>query len=77
MDWERTARALVHPLALDVLLAYDQASEETSPSEIAAFLELPLGRISYHIRKLVDHGLLVLVRVEPRRGALEHYYRAA
>jgi hypothetical protein len=39
-------------------------------------LGLPLGRVSYHIRLLHDLGAIELVSTEPRRGALEHYYRA-
>ena len=47
-----------------------------SPNELARELELPLGRVSYHIRLLNDLGAIELVRTEPRRGALEHFYRA-
>jgi DNA-binding transcriptional ArsR family regulator len=47
-----------------------------SPNQLATELELPLGRVSYHIRLLNDLGAIELVRTEPRRGALEHFYRA-
>jgi DNA-binding transcriptional ArsR family regulator len=47
-----------------------------SPNELARELELPLGRVSYHIRLLNDLGAIELVRTEPRRGALEHFYKA-
>ena len=43
---------------------------------LARELDLPLGRVSYHIRLLADLGAIELVRTEPRRGALEHFYRA-
>jgi hypothetical protein len=32
--------------------------------------------VSYHIRLLHDLGAIELVATEPRRGALEHFYRA-
>ena len=45
-------------------------------AKFARELGLPLGRVSYHIRLLSDLGAIELVRTEPRRGALEHFYRA-
>ena len=47
-----------------------------SPNQLARELGLPLGRVSYHIRLLHDLGAIELVGTEPRRGALEHFYRA-
>ena len=47
-----------------------------SPSELADALEEPLGNISYHMRVLRELDCLEFVRTEPRRGALEHFYRA-
>ena len=47
-----------------------------APNQLARELDLPLGRVSYHIRLLSDLGAIELVRTEPRRGALEHFYRA-
>ena len=49
---------------------------EASPSAIADALEEPLGNVSYHMRVLRELDCLELVRTEPRRGALEHFYRA-
>jgi hypothetical protein len=31
--------------------------------------------VSYHVRELARKGMVELVRTEPRRGALAHYYR--
>lgn len=47
-----------------------------SPNELARLLGERLGNVSYHVRVLCELGCLELVRTEPRRGALEHYYRA-
>jgi len=47
-----------------------------SPSELAQELGQPLGNVSYHVRLLHELGLIELVSTTPRRGALEHHYRA-
>jgi DNA-binding transcriptional ArsR family regulator len=48
----------------------------SSPSELAEELDEPLGNVSYHMRFLADLKMVKLVRTEPRRGAVEHYYEA-
>jgi DNA-binding transcriptional ArsR family regulator len=71
----RLAKALSHPLRpqiLDVLTTRGEAS----PVQIAAELRAPLGTVSYHVRMLKDLACIELVRTVPRRGAVEHYYRA-
>jgi DNA-binding transcriptional ArsR family regulator len=69
------ARVLSHPLRPRILeiLTY---RGEASPNEIAAELDVPLGTLSYHTRLLRDAGWIELVREVPRRGAVEHFYRA-
>jgi DNA-binding transcriptional ArsR family regulator len=69
------ARVLSHPLRPRILeiLAH---RKEASPNEIAAELGVPLGTLSYHTRLLRDAGWIELVREVPRRGAVEHFYRA-
>jgi DNA-binding transcriptional ArsR family regulator len=49
---------------------------EASPKDLAAELGESIGVVSYHVRQLFDLKCLELVREEPRRGAVEHYYRA-
>ena len=39
-------------------------------------LGVPLGVASYHIRMLRQYECVELVRTEPVRGALQHFYRA-
>lgn len=46
-----------------------------SPNRLSATLDEPLGNISYHVKTLADCELLVLKKTEPRRGAVEHFYR--
>jgi DNA-binding transcriptional ArsR family regulator len=71
---EALLRAISHPLRHRLLGMLD--GRVASPNMLARELGLPLGRVSYHIRLLADLGAIELVRTEPRRGALEHFYRA-
>jgi DNA-binding transcriptional ArsR family regulator len=70
----RLAKALAHPLRVQLLAALNEGV--ASPNELAKKLDEPLTNVSYHVRMLHDLGTIELVDTEPRRGALEHYYRA-
>jgi DNA-binding transcriptional ArsR family regulator len=70
----RLAKALAHPLRVQLLAALNEGV--ASPNELAKRLDEPLTNVSYHVRMLHDLGTIELVETEPRRGALEHYYRA-
>src|SRR5215213_7721310 len=70
----RIAKALAHPLRARILQRLGE--RVASPNDLAAELGAPLGVVSYHVRKLRDYDCLELVRTEPRRGALQHFYRA-
>ena len=67
-------KALAHPLRVRALAILTE--REASPSELAEELDEPLGNVSYHVRLLHDLGLIELVGTTPRRGAIEHHYRA-
>ena len=67
-------KALAHPLRQKILV--ELSERIASPSELAEELHEPLGNVSYHVRMLVDLGCIELVKTTPRRGALEHHYRA-
>ena len=74
IDDPRLVKALAHPLRLRILgILEDRVA---SPSELAEELEAPLGNVSYHVRILAGFDLIRLVRKRPRRGAIEHYYKA-
>lgn len=47
-----------------------------SPNELSKELEEGLSQVSYHVKVLREYGLIELDSTEPRRGAIEHYYRA-
>ena len=68
------AKALAHPLRTRILASLE--GRTASPSELADDLDASLGVVSYHVRRLEALGFLKLVRREPRRGAVEHYYTA-
>lgn len=74
IDDPRLVKGLAHPLRIHILRVLQD--RVASPSEIAAELDAPLGNVSYHVRFLARMGLIELSSTEPRRGAVEHYYRA-
>ena len=71
---QRLIRALAHPLRVK-LLAYLN-DREWSPNELSEELNEGLSQVSYHIKVLKDLEMIEMTRTEPRRGAVEHYYRA-
>ncbi len=72
----RLIKALDHVLRQHILLA--TVAGEVSPSELSKALGEGLSQVSYHVKVLRDDcdGIIEEVRTEPRRGAVEHYYRA-
>lgn len=72
---ERLAKAFSHSLRVRILQRLNK-SGEGSPNELAQALGEPLGNVSYHVRILRELNCVKLIRTEPRRGALEHFYRA-
>jgi DNA-binding transcriptional ArsR family regulator len=55
---------------------YALTEQTMSPKELADQLEAPLSDVSYHVRVLRELGAIELVRTEPVRGAVAHYYRS-
>jgi DNA-binding transcriptional ArsR family regulator len=70
----RVIKALTHPLRVQILRALEERI--ASPSELADEIGAPLGNVSYHVRQLHALGLIKLVKKTPRRGAIEHHYKA-
>ena len=71
----RLIKALAHPLRVRILSILE-TRDMASPNEMAAELDVSLGVMSYHVRRLHALGFLELVKRTPRRGAIEHHYRA-
>jgi DNA-binding transcriptional ArsR family regulator len=70
----RLVKALAHPLRVQILGVLEE--RVASPSDLAEELGAPLGNVSYHVRQLHALGLIKLVKKTPRRGAIEHHYKA-
>src|SRR3954466_12305325 len=70
----RIAKALAHPLRARILQRLGE--RVSSRGDLAVELGAPLGVVSYHVRVRRDSHGVELVRAEPRRGALQHFYRA-
>ena len=71
---ERLHKALQSPLRTKLLALMND--REWSPREFSDELSEGLSQISYHVKVLKDYELIELTRTEPRRGAVEHFYRA-
>lgn len=72
---QRLVRALGHPLRQRLLILLHKHGE-SSPRELSERSGEKLGNVSYHMRILRENECVELVRTVPRRGAVEHYYRA-
>jgi DNA-binding transcriptional ArsR family regulator len=70
----KLAKALAHPLRVQILSILNE--RVASPNQLAKELGEPLGNVSYHVKVLLDYDCAELIRREPRRGAIEHFYRA-
>jgi DNA-binding transcriptional ArsR family regulator len=71
---QRLIKALAHPLRADILAILNE--RVASPNELAKGLGEGLSQVSYHVKVLHQCDCIELVNTEPRRGAVEHYYRA-
>jgi predicted transcriptional regulator len=67
---------LQHPLRRRLLILYVEAKEKRSPSELADVTGEHLSKVSYHVRVLATSKAVKLVSTKPRRGSVEHFYRA-
>lgn len=71
---QQLAKALAHPLRVRILTSLHKGI--SSPNQLAQELDEPLGNVSYHVKTLLEYDCVELVKTEPRRGAVEHFYRA-
>jgi DNA-binding transcriptional ArsR family regulator len=70
----KLVKALSHPLRMRILSRLNE--KVASPNELAKELDESLPLVSYHVRILRELDCIELVRTTPRRGAIEHHYRA-
>jgi DNA-binding transcriptional ArsR family regulator len=66
---------LAHPIRCHSLTIL--ADREASPVEIGRELGIGASHVAYHVRVLHEAGLIELTEETPRRGSIEHRYRAA
>ncbi len=71
---QRVIKALAHPVRVLALAILNE--RVASPNEIAKELGEGVGHVSYHINVLKKCECIEMVDTAPRRGAVEHYYRA-
>lgn len=71
---QRVVRAMGHPVRVQALAILNE--RVASPNEIAKELGQTVGHVSYHVKVLKECECIELVDTAPRRGAMEHYYRA-
>ena len=74
IDDPRYVKALGHPLRVRILALLEE--ETSSPVQLSKKLGASLGTVAYHVRTLHELGLLQDVGTTPRRGAVEHHYKA-
>jgi DNA-binding transcriptional ArsR family regulator len=67
---------LQHPLRQRLLVLYVKAKKKQSPRELADLTGEHLSKVSYHVRVLAENKAVKLVSTQPRRGSVEHFYRA-
>ena len=67
-------KALSHELRVEILTILNE--RVASPNELSKELGEGLSQVSYHVKVLRDYGCITQVKTVPRRGAVEHYYRA-
>jgi DNA-binding transcriptional ArsR family regulator len=71
---EKLVKGLSHPVRTKCLTIL--AERVASPRELSDLLDHDLSNVSYHVRVLVELGLVELVNEESVRGAVAHYYKA-
>jgi len=71
---EKLVKGVSHPVRTECLTIL--AQQVASPRELSELLRHDLSNVSYHVRVLDELGLIELVKEEPVRGAVAHFYKA-
>jgi len=66
--------AVSHRIRVQVLTVLSEGVY--SPDEIARIIDQPTGRVSHHIKEMLDAGSIELAKTERVRNAVQHFYRA-
>lgn len=75
-DWEALVARLIHPVKVSIIEAMSWIGEPLSATDLDRILKGQVGvsLISYHLRKLVELGVIQPVRKEMVRGAVQTFY---
>jgi DNA-binding transcriptional ArsR family regulator len=71
---DRVLKVISHPVRIEVLRVLH--NRVSSPKELAKELGESVSNVSYHFKFLQKEDCIEMLDTEPRRGAIEHYYRA-
>jgi DNA-binding transcriptional ArsR family regulator len=74
VDKQMFASIVSHPIRCRALTIL--ADREASPVEIGRELGMDPSHIAYHVKVLLEEGLIELTEEIPRRGSIEHRFRA-
>jgi DNA-binding transcriptional ArsR family regulator len=67
---------LGHPLRKRLLRLFVEAKVARSPKQMTVPVNKDVSIVGYHVRVLAEYGAVELVDTQPRRGAVEHFYKA-
>lgn len=67
-------KVVADPLRQRILVAL--CERERTTAQLAEAIDAAPSNLYYHVNRLRDAGLIELVRTQPKRGAVEKYYRA-
>ena len=62
--------------SLRIKIMHVLAEEEKTSKQVADLLEKTPGNVHYHIQKLLEAGLLEMVKTQEVKGVVEKYYRS-
>jgi DNA-binding transcriptional ArsR family regulator len=72
---EDLLKALNHEMRRRILrVLIGKPESPISPREVAGELRVSLSNVSYHVRVLADCAAISLVKTNPVRGSLQHFY---
>jgi len=78
-NWGTLVPYLIHPVKVAIIEAMEWVDVPLSPRELDRLFDEQFGvsLISYHMRTLMDVGVVEKVRQQPVRGAVQTFYALA
>jgi len=73
-DQRELLAALNHPLRRRILRTLHGAGEARSSAELSKAFQMPVSKISYHVRVLHESHVVALTDRRRVRGNTEHFY---